>query len=67
MSDASQFKVYLQDEATVNLRIVDELVRLLEIRVEELENIIPKTKDAPNVIDDREISVLVNGKWGESK
>ena len=48
------------------LRQIDELNRLLEIRVEELENS-SLVKDAPKVIDSREISVLIDNKWGESR
>jgi len=44
---------------------VDELVRLLEIRVEELENA-PQAKVLPDVTDGRSISILIDGKWGES-
>lgn len=75
MSDARQFKFSFQDETAVNqrnlrnlfyaLRTVDELVSLLEIRVEELENF-SLVKELPDVIDRREISVLIDDKRGES-
>jgi len=47
------------------LRTVDELNRLLEIRVEELETSF-QLKDRPDVIDDRKISALIGDKWVES-
>lgn len=76
MSGASQFKRCFWNETTLNqrtlselfytLRRVDELNRLLEIRVEELERV-SRIKYAPKVIDGRDISVLIDDKWGESR
>jgi len=53
-------------ETTEAIFTLSELIRLAEIRLEELERAF-QLKGSPDVIDDREISVLIDGKRGESR
>lgn len=78
MLDSIRFKLYAQDEATEDSRglraffialcNLDGLLKLLEIRVEELERRLSQLKTAvhaynfPEVIDDRSISVFIKGE-----
>lgn len=53
-------------ETTKAIFTLSELTRLTEIRLEELENS-PQAKDRPDIIDNREISVLIGDRWAESR